>query len=66
VRPAGLRCIPSFIWATGTGEAIAQLAVRSEYFKTNGEQTRQRVGPEWINKDSDWFCAEQKDSSEDC
>jgi 3-polyprenyl-4-hydroxybenzoate decarboxylase len=42
-------------------EAMAQRAVKSEYFETGEEQTRQRVGPEWINKDSDWFFAEKKD-----
>jgi 4-hydroxy-3-polyprenylbenzoate decarboxylase len=42
-------------------ESMAQRAVKSEYFKTGEEQTRQRVGPEWINKDSDWYFEEKKD-----
>ncbi|WP_267929661.1 hypothetical protein [Paraburkholderia sp. ZP32-5] len=39
--------------------------MESEYFKTGEEQTRQRVGLEWINQNSDWFFAEKKGSRED-
>jgi UbiD family decarboxylase len=36
-------------------EAMAQRAVKGDYFITGQEQIEQRVGPEYINKDSTWF-----------
>lgn len=36
-------------------EEMAQRAVKGDYFSTGQEQTEQRVGPEWINKDTSWF-----------
>jgi UbiD family decarboxylase len=36
-------------------DAMAQRAVKGDYFITGEEQIEQRVGPEWINKDSAWF-----------
>jgi 4-hydroxy-3-polyprenylbenzoate decarboxylase len=46
-------------------EAMAQRAVKSEYFVTGEEQTSQRVGPEWINKDSAWFFEEMSEEKND-
>lgn len=43
-------------------ENLAQRAVRGEYFKTGEEQVNQRVGPEWINKDTKWFFEKDKES----
>jgi UbiD family decarboxylase len=41
-------------------EQMANLATQGDYFNTGEEQVNQRVGPEWINKDSAWFF-EKKD-----
>jgi 4-hydroxy-3-polyprenylbenzoate decarboxylase len=39
--------------------------VKSECFEPGEKQTLESVGPEWINKASDWFFAQRKKSSED-
>ncbi|MCM3713827.1 UbiD family decarboxylase [Alkalihalobacillus oceani] len=41
-------------------EKMAERAVRGEYFETGAEQVNQRVGPEWINKDTKWYKEEQE------
>ena len=40
-------------------ETTAQRAAGN--FVTGEEQTSQRVGPEWINKDSAWYFEEKHD-----
>ena len=39
---------------------MAQRAAQSRYFIAGEGQREQRIGPEWINKDSDGFYNDEK------